>query len=130
MRQSAFNNEIITLNKIKRKYAILFTIGFLLIMLLLIFLKKYSFYKNIIMFDNNEITLFVDKEHVDVIKNGSEIMVDNVNYNYNIEKIEENNDLYLITITFPYEVKLNEKYYKIFIKKESFLNYFIRIIGG
>ena len=110
-------------------YNLIFIIILLVILLALILIKKDIYYQNVITFtDNKSACIYVEKDYLNSIKNKKKIIIDDVDYEYNIEKIEEKKDIYFVYINFNIELKIDEDYYKIFMGKEKLIEYFIRII--
>lgn len=110
-------------------YNMIFIIILLEILLLLTLIKKDIYYQNIITFiDSKNACIYVEKDYLNSIKDKKKLIINDIDYEYNIEKIEEKNDIYFVYISFDIELKINEDYYKIFMGKEKLIEYFIRII--
>ncbi len=120
-------------NKIIRlmvHYNLWFIILLFLLFSLLLFIKKSHYYENIIQsMGDNKAIMIVDKKYINLIKNKKNIIIKDLEVDYNIEKIEENENNYLLYIQFEMEIVFNDiSKYKVFLEKESILEYFIRII--
>ncbi len=120
-------------NKIIRlmvHYNLWFIILLFLLFSFLLFIKKSHYYENIIQsMGDNKAIMIVDKKYINLIKNKKNIIIKDLEVDYNIEKIEENENNYLLYIQFEMEIVFNDiSKYKVFLEKESILEYFIRII--
>ena len=111
------------------RYNVIVMIVLLIIMVLLLLLEKNQYYENQITFmDDKMAFLVVDNKYLNTVKEKKELILDKVSYKYNIEKIEEVGEIYFVYINFDIKLKVNERYYKIFIGKEKLVQYFIRIV--
>lgn len=113
------------------KYNVLFASLTIVIIFMLLFIKKTCYYQNIIQFkDNKNATIMVSMSDVDIIKNHNTLIFNNLSMKYNIDKIEEMEDVYLFSIHFDIEVSIKSNVYKILLYEESLFKYVTRIIGG
>ena len=113
------------------KYNVLFASLTIVIIFMLLFIKKTYYYQNIIQFkDNKNATIMVSMSDVDIIKNHNTLIFNNLSMKYNIDKIEEMEDVYLFSIHFDIEVSIKSNVYKILLYEESLFKYVTRIIGG
>ena len=113
------------------KYNIVFASLVIVIIFTLLFIKKTYYYQNIIQFkDNQNATITVIKSDADIIKNHNILIFNNLSMKYNIDKIEEMDDVYLFSIHFDMGVSIKSNVYKILLYEESLFKYVIRIIGG
>ena len=113
------------------KYNVLFASLIIVIIFMLLFIKKTYYYQNIIQFkDNKNATIMVSKSDADIIKNHNTLIFNNLSMKYNIDKIEEMDDVYLFSIHFDMGVSIKSNIYTILLYEESLFKYVIRIIGG
>ena len=113
------------------KYNVLFASLIIVIIFMLLFIKKTYYYQNIIQFkDNKNATIMVSKSDADIIKNHNTLIFNNLSMKYNIDKIEERDDVYLFSIHFDIGVSIKSNIYKILLYEESLFKYVTRIIGG
>ena len=113
------------------KYNIVFASLTIVIIFTLLFIKKTYYYQNIIQFkDNQNATITVIKSDADIIKNHNILIFNNLSMKYNIDKIEEMDDVYLFSIHFDMGVSIKSNIYTILLYEESLFKYVIRIIGG
>ena len=130
--KNLFDNDYIKINDLAFRYGIITLLVLGILVIVLNILKKDYYYQNgISLMDKNKAVLMVDKEYINKFKDSSEIIINDIVMNYNIEKIEENDSTYYVDIKFDYEVdKINTSTYKIKFKRENYVSYFIRIIKG
>ena len=113
------------------KYNVIFASLIIVIIFMLLFIKKTYYYQNIIEFkDNKTATIMVRKNDADIIKNHNTLIFNNLSMKYNIDKIEEMDDIYLFSIHFDIGVSIKSNIYKILLYEESLFKYVTRIIGG
>ena len=94
-------NDIIDIETIlkRKKYSIVYSSSFILIIIILIILyilmtyKYQTYYISKGRMINNNLELLVNIEDLKYIKNNTSLTIDEIKYNYNIEKI--NNELYV-----------------------------------
>ena len=131
MKNDIFDHDLISLNSLNKKYCLIIFSILIILVILLFLIKKDLLYKNIITLNDSKGIMVVEKDYLETVKEQKKVYINNVSYDYNIEKIEEANDFYLLTVCFPYELKnIDAKEYQIFLGKESIFKYFIRIMGG
>ena len=112
-------------------YNVIFFIILLTLFFIILFLKINDSYQNSISFINGkEALIFVDSNYLDVVNNSQKISLNNVEYDYNIEKIEEVEKGYLVSISFNNELNLKTENYQLVLKEKSLLEYFIKVIKG
>ena len=126
-----FNDDYLETKKQSYKYLIVVMIVILLLVVFLLVIKKQRYYVNQLEFlDNKNAYIIVDKNILDTIKNKKQIFIDDISYDFDIDKIEENNMIYFVNIHFSSDLLVNTKIYKVYLDNESFMNYIIRIIKG
>ena len=126
-----FNDDYLETKKQSYKYLIVVMIVILLLVVFLLVIKKQRYYVNQLEFlDNKNAYIIVDKDILDTIKNKKQIFIDDISYDFDIDKIEENNMIYFVNIHFSSDLLVNTKIYKVYLDNESFMNYIIRIIKG
>lgn len=129
--EKVFDNNYLELSYFSFKYGIISIILAFLIIISLLVIKKNYFYINSIAFtSSNTGMIVVDNSRINDLKKINQIIVGDMVVNYNIEKIEETDDVYLVDIKFNEELKINENIYKVFLFKESILEYIIRVMKG
>ena len=108
------------------------TLGIITILfLLLIFIKKdKGYHNNIVFVDNQHAYIVMDKDLVNDIKLQKEVWLNEVKYDFIIDKIEKKNNIYLGYISFSYELNLDVNTYQIILGKERLLNYILRVMKG
>lgn len=124
-------------NDIKNKSSI-YTLIFILILIsmtiLLLLMKKNLYYENDLYISDINKTTYILKQDYDYIKNNNYITINNRNYFYKIKEIELINDTtiyYKVYLDIDLDIpKGSIQNYKILVKKESILNYIIRIMKG
>lgn len=125
------DNDLVDLSVLTKKYCFVFLCMILIVVLLLFLINKENSYQNIITIKGNKGTILVDKKYFDILKKKKELIINDVRYDYNIEKVEDTNNDYLVTISFPYELDIKEvNYYQISLGKENIFKYLVRIMGG
>ena len=126
-----FNDDYLETKKQSYKYLIVVIIVILLLVVLLLVIKKQRYYVNQLDFiDNKNAYIIVDKDILNIIKNKKQLFIDDISYDFDIDKIEENNMIYFVNIHFSSDLLVNTKIYKVYLDNESFMNYIIRIIKG
>lgn len=121
--------------KKSNNYTSLFVIIIISTMILLIILKKNLYYENDIYVDHNNKISYVLKQDYDYLQNNNFITINNKKYFYRVNLIELINDT-----TIYYKVYLeiegldippgSIQKYRVLVKKESILNYIVRIMKG
>ena len=126
-----FNDDYLETKKQSYKYLIVVILVITLTIVFLLVIKKQRYYVNQLEFlDNKNAYIIVDKNILDTIKNKKQIFIDDISYDFDIDKIEENNMIYFVNIHFSSDLLVNTKIYKVYLDNESFMNYIIRIIKG
>ena len=130
--KNLFDNDYIKINDAAFRYVVIIIILLTILIIGLNVLKKDYYYQNIVKIKEKEkVILIVDKKYINKIKENSEIIINDIIMNYNIEKIEEIENMYYVTIKLECEVDLEKvSTYKILLSKEKYISYFIRIIKG
>ena len=100
------------------------------IVITLLIIKKDYYYANSISINCNMGTIVVEKNRINDIKEINRMNLGNMIVNYNIEKIQEIEDIYLVDVSFNEEIEINTNIYKIVLFKENILEYIIRIMKG
>ena len=126
-----FDGDYLETKKQSYKYLIVVILVITLTIVLLLVIKKQRYYVNQLEFlDNKNAYIIVDKDILDTIKNKKQLFIDDISYDFDIDKIEENNMIYFVNIHFSSDLLVNTKIYKVYLDNESFMNYIIRIIKG
>ena len=113
------------------KYNVCFFIILLLIFFSLFFIKINNYYENNISFINDKnAVIIIDKNYLERIKNNNKILLNDVCFDFNIDKIEEIEKGYLININFESELNLNTSMYKIYLDSESLFKFIVETIKG
>ena len=126
-----FNDEDRKIYNIAFKYNFMFFVILLMIVFSLILWKKDYYYQNIINFlDNKKALIFVNKDYIKDVTSKNSLLINNIDFKYNINKIEEKEDGYILSIDFNKEINIKTNLYKILLRKESLLEYIVRIMKG
>ena len=126
-----FNDEDRKIYNIAFKYNFMFFVILLMIVFSLILWKKDYYYQNIINFlDNKKALIFVNKDYIKEVTSKNSLLINNIDFKYNINKIEEKEDGYILSIDFNKEINIKTNLYKILLRKESLLEYIVRIMKG
>ena len=129
--KSIFNDDYFEIKKQSYKYLIIIVLIIVLVIIILCIIKKQRYYINQLEFiDNKNAYIVVDNNNLDNVKKSKKIFINDVNYDFNIDKIEEKNMIYFVNIHFPIELLTDAKTYKISLDNESFMNYIMRTIKG
>ena len=104
----------------------------IIILMGLLFIKKDYYYQNVITFvDKENAIIVVDKKMINKIKESKELIIHVMILKYNVNKIEEKEDLYLVSIHFNVELDIpNAMTYHVFLDKECIIRYILRIMKG
>lgn len=126
-----FDDSYNEIKKFSYKYLIIVLLVIVLIIVLLLVVKKQRYYVNQIEFiDNKNAYLIIDNDNLEIIKNNKKLYIDDISYDFDIDKIEEKNMIYFVNIHFPIDLLVSTNKYKVYLGNESFMNYIIRIIKG
>ena len=130
--ENLFNKDYTLVHDNTLKYGITCLIIGIIIVILLFLINKECFYSNTISFiDKNRAYLIVKKDKMSNITNNKTIMLNNINYEYDVIKVEEKEDLFLVEIIFKInELNINTNKYSIKLSDESIMNYILRIMKG
>ena len=127
-----FDDDYIKISELR--YRCIFIVFFLLIITfaLFFFIKKdHLLVGDIVSIEGNSLIIFVAKDFINDIKEKKTISINEIDINYNIDKIEEKDDLYLVYITTDVEISnIKELKYKLKLEEETYFNYMFRIIKG
>ena len=121
-----FDTDRIKIMEVNRKYMIVLII-ILIIIICLLFTEKKHFYTNTITNVGESIVLIVEKEMVNHIKNNKKIIIDDIENDYSINRIEVLQDMSFIYVDLKYN-DIHSNTYKIYLGKETVLEYIIRIL--
>lgn len=126
-----FDDDYLEIKKQSYKYLLIVILVIALTIVLLFVIKKQRYYVNqLVFFDNRNAYIIVDKDNLDMMKNKKQLFIDDISYDFDIDKIEEKNMIYFVSIHFSIDLLVNTKIYKVYLDNESFMNYIIRIIKG
>ncbi len=126
-----FHDDYFETKKQCYKYIVIVVLVIVLIIILLLVIKKQRYYVNQLEFiDTKNAYIIVDNENLDIIKESKKLYIDDISYDFDIDKIEEKNMIYLVNIHFPIDLLVNTKTCKVYLDNESFMNYIIRIVKG
>ena len=126
---SIFDDDYSAIKTMMRKYLLIVLVLLGVLMLLLFKVSKERYYENMIEFTSDKkACLLVTKDVLKSVRQNHKIIISNNDYDYNIEKIEENGENYLVHISFDISLKLDSQTYKIILGKENMISYIIRII--
>ena len=121
-----FDTDRINIMEVNKKYMIMLVVVCVFISILLIIEKK-KYYTNTITNVGEKTVLVVEKNMIDSIKSNKKIIINDVEINYSINRIEVLQDLCFVYVDLEY----NDFYsntYKIYLGKERVLDYIIRIL--
>ena len=130
--KNLFDMDYTTMHDITLKYGLICIISSCLLLIIFLLIQKDYTYSNTISFlDEKKAYLVVDQKHVNDITSNHIVMIDNINCEYEVVKIEEKEGFYLVEIQFKKESKfLNTDKYSIKLKNESMIRYILRIMKG
>lgn len=113
------------------KYTVIFLVILLINIFTLVLWKKDYYCENIINYiDNTNAVIVVAKNHFNYVNNSNKLWLNDGEFIYHIDKIEERDDNYILNIHFDNEIIIKTPVYKVLLKKESLLEYIVRIIKG
>ena len=121
-----FDTDRIRIMEVNKKYMVLFIVG-LFVIVSLLFIKKNYYYTNTITSVGEENVLVVEKEMLNNIKNNNKIIVNSIEYDYSINRVEVFDDVCFVYIN-SIQSSISNNTYKIYIGKESVFEYIIRIL--
>ena len=124
-----FNYDQTEIDIINKKYWKIFVLIMFFLAPLLFLVDKNYYYEGNIMIDEDNIFLIVDKDMVNEVKNKKNILINNISSNYSINRIITDNDICYLDVNLEINI-LNKQNmtYRVFIRKEKMIEYFIRII--
>ena len=122
---NASDAEIFRFNK---KYLIIIVI-LLAIIAFFVTMKKKLYYENTFSVSENSLVLLVENDFVNQIKEVNKIIIDDEEYEYSVNNIEQVDNIFFISIELNTEIKnIGQNNYKIYIGKERLFDFIIRII--
>ena len=124
---NVFDTNRIDLMEVNKKYMFILIIIISLTIISLLFIEKNYYYTNTITNVGDNIVLVVEKEMVSNIKNNKKIIIDDIENDYSINKIEVLQDICFVYININNK-NIQSNTYKINIGKESVLDYIIRTL--
>ena len=131
MHNEVFDSDYLIIRKDSHSYLIITLICLITIIISMCFIKKSIYYSNqITIVDKNKAVLIVRDIYVNDFNRIKKVIIGNISYEYSIEKIEENDKYYLITITFQYDVDFKNDTYLVCLKKERLIKYFYQKVKG
>ena len=122
-----FDIDRIKIMEVNRKYMIFLVTIVLFLTFGLFCIKKDYYYINTITNVGENIVLVVEKDMINNIKNKKRIIVDDIENDYSINKVEELQDVCFVYVNMDYK-NIHDKMYKIYLGKENVLEYIIRIL--
>lgn len=127
-----FDREYMKVNDLTFRYCVISLLLIIALISSLLIVKKDRIYQNKISFiDGKNALVLVDKNILSNIKDNKKIIINDISYEYSIEKIEENEEVYLVSIKFIVELQnIKANVYEINLGNESLLKYIIRIMKG
>ena len=128
---SVFDNDKRYIKMLLIKYSIFTFIGLIVFLALGLLITKKYYYQNVITFENEEKAyILVEKNYLEMVKKQNKLIIDDITYDDNIERIEDKNKMYLVEIKFTIPVKIENNVYKIMLEHESIIKYILRTIRG
>ena len=125
---SIFDLDQIELHRIYKK-CIKICIIIIFVLTVFLIIKKDQYYENSYMKNEDKFLLIVDKNIVNIIRNKDSILVNDLESNYSINNVLDNGDICYLDINLTTNISNKEKgKYRIFLGKETFLEYIIRIM--
>ena len=122
-----FDIDRIKIMEVNRKYMNFLVTIVLFLTFGLFCIKKDYYYINTITNVGENIVLVVEKDMINNIKNKKRIIVDDIENDYSINKVEELQDVCFVYVNMDYK-NIHDKMYKIYLGKENVLEYIIRIL--
>ena len=122
-----FDIDKIKIMEVNRKYMITLIMLSFIIISLLLFVKKNYYYINTITNVGDNVLLVAEKEMVNNIKNSKKIIINGTISNYSINRIEQLQEVCFIYVNLDNK-NIDGNTYKIYLGKESILEFIIRIL--
>ena len=122
-----FDMDRIRIMEVNKKEMIALLVVFIIILFLFIIKKNY-YYTNIVTNVGESVVLVVDKEMVNQVKNNNEIIINDVDYIYSVNRIEVLEDICFIYTNLDIKINVLNNTYKIYLGKERVLEYIFRIL--
>lgn len=121
-----YNLDNIEISNVNRKYIALITV-FMAVITISLLLTKNIYLEN--SFTVMEDKLLLVTNNVNIIKDNNKIIINDIKYDYSIDKIEQYDNNYLVTVIINNMINnINQGNYKIYLGKERIIDYIIRII--
>ncbi len=128
---SIFNDIDRKIFGVTYKYTVIFLVMLLIIIFTLILWKKDYYCENVISYvDNKNAIIIVSREHFNYVNKANKLWLNDGEFTYHIDKVEEREDNYILNVHFDNEIITKTPVYKVLLKKETFLEYIIRIVKG
>ncbi len=121
-----FDTDRIRIMEDKRKNMVILIVIFLIITILFIH-EKDRYYTNTITNVGDQKVLIVEKDMIDSIKNNNKIIIDDLESDYSINRVEVLQDVCFVYVNLEYN-EIHNNTYKIYLGKEKVLDYIIRIL--
>jgi len=129
--EKVYDNNYLEISYYNLKYGIITLIMVIVILFVLLIIRKNYYYINSISFTGeNTGVIIVDKSRINDIKEINKMILGDMVISYNVEKILEKDDVYLLDVKFEEELEVNTNIYKVVLFKENILEYIIRIMKG
>ena len=122
-----FDIDRIRIMEVNRKYMFALIILVIIILVCLLFIRKDYYYINTITNVGDNTVLVVEKDMVKNIRDKKKIIIDNIENDYSINRVEQLQDVCFIYINLNYK-NIHDNTYKIYLGKENVLEYIIRIL--
>ncbi len=123
-----FNLDKDEINRVNKKYIIVFSIMMALLIVVL-FLKKDYYYENSLLFNEDSIMLLVNKDEINKINDNRYILINGIKSDYSINRIIEEGNICYADINLKTNItNISQTKYKILLGKETIFEYIIRII--
>jgi len=129
--EKVYDSNYLEISYYNLKYGIITLIMVIVILFVLLIIRKNYYYINSISFTGeNTGVIIVDKSRINDIKEINKMILGDMVISYNVEKILEKDDVYLLDVKFEEELEVNTNIYKVVLFKENILEYIIRIMKG
>lgn len=129
--EKVYDSNYLEISYYNLKYGILTLIMVIVILFVLLIIRKNYYYINSISFTgDNTGVIIVDKDRINNVKEINKMILGDMVISYNVEKILEKDDVYLLDVKFEEGLEVNTNIYKVVLFKENILEYIIRIMKG
>ena len=123
-----FNVDKIEIMEVNKKNIVIVLLIIILIILGLLIQKKYYYINKVTKVGNN-VVLVVEKEYLKIIKKTNKIIIDNIESDYSINKEEVLDEIVFLYVDIKKTINIeSNNTYKIYLGKESLLEYIIRVV--